>query len=239
MYRIYLNKSDATFIVGILLCDVSLLAKAQKLPNLLRRLAPRYPAVWWIPFLLGLYVSPFGHGFATSRQAFSGYPGYTILFATVPPKTTPMYWFRFWASALIVVPIHQIPVLKRMLEGRTAQFLGRVSFALYLLHGPLVWSIGVRLYVACGLDDRYPELEKWHNLARLPGGPLGLEIKFLVPLALSLVILLASSELFTRYVDEPSIKFVQWCFSAGQPAEVKNTESALPLLEMNEVVVPP
>jgi peptidoglycan/LPS O-acetylase OafA/YrhL len=233
-HRVYLEKSDAPFLVGILLCDVTLLAKEDKLPSVLRRVRPRYQLLWCIPFLLGLYLSAFGHGFAFKLSHFSGYPGSSILGFLVPPNTDFKLWYRFWASALIVISISQIWFLKHVLESRIVQFLGRVSYGLYLIHGPIVWSVGVRMYAAFGLDDRYPELKSWHNIARLPGGPLGLEVRWLVPFALLLALALTIAELFTRFIDEPCIKFVQWCFAFGRPVAEPRTESTLPLLEVEK-----
>ncbi|KJY00490.1 acyltransferase like protein [Zymoseptoria brevis] len=235
-YRLYLSKRDALFIVGILFCDVFLLAEAGKLPNILKRLAPRYNALWYIPFLLGLYIAPFGHGFAGDIREFSGYPGWSILSFLTPPHTDFKFFLRFWASTMIVVSIPHLDVCKRILEGRLAQYLGRISYGLYLIHGPILWSVGVRLYAACGLDNRYPDLKAWDNLVKIPeGGPLGLEPRFLVPWTFVLVLVLGLSELFTRCVDEPIVKLMQWCFSSCQRLDSddrKDRQSTLPLLEM-------
>lgn len=235
-YRVYLNKNDAVFIVGMLLCDISLLAEAERLPKILKRLTPRYNALWYIPLLLGLYLAPFGHGFAGDIHDFSGYPGWSILAFLLPPNTSFKYYYKFWGCTLIVVSISQLGFCRRMFEGRIAQYLGRVSFSFYLLHGPFLWSVGVRLYAACGLENRYTDLKAWDNMMKIPdGGPLGLEPRLLVPLLIILVLVLALSELFTRYVDQPSIKFVHWCFSWGQPLELEDSQdqqSSLPLLEV-------
>lgn len=76
------------------------------------------------------------------------------------------------------------------------------------------------MYAICGLTDRYTELKAWENIVRLPaGGPLGLEIQWIVPMLCMLILTLALSEIFTRFIDDPSIRFVHWIFSKGLEAQ--------------------
>lgn len=117
----------------------------------------------------------------------------------------------------------QIPLCTRMLEMRFPQYLGRVSYSFYLIHGPLLWSVGVRMYAACGLARRYQQIRSWDNWMKLPKiGPLGMEIRWLLPMIFMLIVTLAAADLFTQLVDEPSIRFVQWAFSEGVDETAKD-----------------
>lgn len=105
--------------------------------------------MWYIPFLLGIYMSALGYGFAGDPREFSAYPGWSILHFLVPFNYPDFkFWYRFWGTTLAVTSVSQIVPCKRAREGIVAQFLGRVSYGLCFFHGPLLWNIGVRVY-AC------------------------------------------------------------------------------------------
>ncbi len=79
------------------------------------------------------------------------------------------------------------------------------------------------MYAACGLARRYRQIRTWDNWTKLPNiGPLGMEIRWLLPMLFMLILTLAVADLFTQLVDEPSIKFVQWAFSEGVDGTSKN-----------------
>ncbi|PIA94860.1 hypothetical protein CB0940_08240 [Cercospora beticola] len=223
-YRLYLAKVDALFFVGLIFCDISLLSEAKQLPNLLKRVRPRHQGMWYIFLVLGLYMSALGHGFAGEPQHFSAYPGWSALHLLLPPNYPDFkFWYRFWGSTLAVTSIPQISSCKHILEMRFPQYLGRVSYSFYLIHGPLLWSVGVRMYAACGLARRYRQIRTCDNWMKLPNtGPLGMEVRWLLPMLFMLILTLAVADLFTQLVDEPSIKFVQWAFSEGVDGTPKN-----------------
>ncbi|KAJ4182721.1 hypothetical protein NW755_010218 [Fusarium falciforme] len=72
-------------------------------------------------------------------------PGFVFLSYFVPKYYIPMSGWMFYQSmgALLLVPcILRSPLLSRLLEGRVAQYLGKISFSLYLVHGPVLHCIG-------------------------------------------------------------------------------------------------
>ena len=121
-------------------------------------------------------------------------------------SVTPWYMI---ASLQIVFACHQLPPLQRFLNTGTIQYLGSISFALYLMHGPLLYS---------KLCDRAMELI-W-KFAGLPGGATGIgegtasaKQLFFVWMAgaFSLGILSVwMADLFWRLVDQPSVTFARW-----------------------------
>jgi peptidoglycan/LPS O-acetylase OafA/YrhL len=89
------------------------------------------------------------------------------------------------AGALIVYAVLASPWLREILSARIPAFLGRISFGLYLVHVPLIVTIGAWLYV---------------HLA---------PVNF-VELVLGLIVLLAASLLLawamTKWIDDPLVR---------------------------------
>jgi len=93
--------------------------------------------------------------------------------------------------------------------------LGRISFALYLVHGPCLWILGDRIYASVGWvrQTHLLNISRWCNLFPLPRwGPLGLEFGFLVPNLVMLPFPFWVAEMATKLFDEPSVRFAQWLY---------------------------
>ena len=117
-------------------------------------------------------------------------------------------WYMI-ASLQIVLACHQLPFLQRLLSTGPIQYLGSISYALYLMHGPLLNS---------SLCNRIMDLI-W-GFAGLPGGEAGIREEtasagqlFFVWIAgaSSLGILSVwMADLFWRLVDQPCVNFARW-----------------------------
>lgn len=103
------------------------------------------------------------------------------------------------AGIAITASVLLSPLWRRAFQVGAAQFLGRISFALYLVHFPLLFTVGAAAY----------------PLFRWPGG---LAVFFVLFAALSLAIAYA----FTLAVDEPVLRAVKW-------VQVKARRSVLPV----------
>lgn len=122
------------------------------------------------------------------------------------PRTPGFRWFaaivnnsRYWqsAGAAIIVPcVANLGVLRRLFSCSLLQYLGRISFALYLVHLPLLATLGWRLV---------PTVWTFAGRDNYLQGCGGLVISFL--LILPLVIWMA--DLFYRFVDKPCISFAR------------------------------
>jgi peptidoglycan/LPS O-acetylase OafA/YrhL len=80
----------------------------------------------------------------------------------VPKYYTPLSGWMFYeamGAVLLVACILRSPVLVRLLESRLPQYLGKVSFSLYLVHGPVLHSLGFwimpRLFDSFGKTGGY------------------------------------------------------------------------------------
>lgn len=112
--------------------------------------------VRWLTILLALY-------FLSYPDAGAEYtPGFIFLSDWVPRYYIPLSGWMFYQSmgALMLLPcILRSPVLVRLLETRPVQYLGKVSFSLYLVHGPVLHSFGFwlmpRLFDAMGRTRGY------------------------------------------------------------------------------------
>lgn len=125
----------------------------------------------------------------------------------------------------MVASVPHMPWLKSFFEMRFNLYLGRISYAFYLIHGPVMWTLGDRLYVAVGWyrDSHKTGIPGWVNLFPLSkAGPFGFELSFLLPHIIILPVTLWLAEVVTRTVDKPTVKFVQWAYARTlAPAPVK------------------
>ena len=130
------------------------------------------------------------------------------------------WFFLFWAAMFLVAGIPRIWWLKSFFESSFNQYLGRISFSLYLVHGPILWTLGDRLYCAVGWYKEAHEefIPDWVNKFPLShSGPMGLEPAFLVPHLILLPLTLWAAEIVAKICDEPSARFAAWAYSLTLP----------------------
>ncbi len=143
-------------------------------------------AIWFMPvwysFMLGVLV------FARWRRQIPAWPlALYMTLLTVAPivagRGGEFVWVAVATSAVLWAAIER-DRLARWLADPASQFLGRVSYSLYLIHTPLM---GAALVVT----------------AKLLGEPT--LTKQLVGVALTTVVVLVASEVFYRAVERPAI----------------------------------
>ena len=72
-------------------------------------------------------------------------PGFRFLAWLAPRWYLPISKWMYYQSigALLLIPcVLRSPTLRNLLEGSVAQYLGKVSFSFYLIHGPVLHSLG-------------------------------------------------------------------------------------------------
>ncbi|KAL3417155.1 acyltransferase [Phlyctema vagabunda] len=205
------------FLAGLLLCELDLLAQSNDLPAVFYRCRSE---LWKSPFFYVLFAcSIYLSGVPSSKpdiETLRESPGWYYLSYLKPAAIQDSKWFYlFWAAAFLVAATRHVHLLKRFFETRFNQYLGRISFGLYLVHGPVLWILGDRLYAAVGWrrDFNNEGLTAWSDIYPLSkSGPLGLEIAFLAPHLILLPFTLWLAEITTRLFDEPSVRFAQWLY---------------------------
>ncbi|EXJ91013.1 hypothetical protein A1O1_04120 [Capronia coronata CBS 617.96] len=205
----------SVFMSGMLLGDLDLLAASDNLPHLFSNLARFKSFIFYTLFVVGLYLGGVP-SFSADINYLRESPGWGLLSLLKPQAVYDYKWFYlFWAATFVVASIQHIPRLKGFFETRFNQYLGRISFAFYLVHGPILCSLGDRIYAAAGWikESQITTIPGWIDLVPLPKiGPFGLELSFLLPQLILLPVTLWVAEVATSLIDEPSVLFSQWLY---------------------------
>lgn len=106
------------------------------------------------------------------------------------------YW-PGWGAILLVWSTSCYKPLQRLFDNRLSQYLGKISFSLYIVHGVVTHTIG---YALMNFFDGILGREEAINRAIGFGVGSGAILFFTIWLA----------DLFTRVVDEPSVNFAKW-----------------------------
>lgn len=109
------------------------LMEAWEAGKLTRRVNP------WLTLTLGILLGFPSQGFA-ARLGLPQMPGSLTL-------GNPDGVFPPIAAALIVYSILNSPWMRRLLSGQICQYFGRISFPLYLVHVPFIYTIVIALYL--------------------------------------------------------------------------------------------
>ena len=206
----------ACFMTGMLLCDLDLLAEKNQLPEFFSRFKPLQSWIYYVLFAMALYLGGVP-SITNDMNHLRESPGWYLLSFLKPQAFWDFRWFfRYWAATFSMIAFPKLPKLKAFFETSFCQFLGRISFMLYLVHGPVLWSLGDRVYALVGRihEGQIGNIPTWMNRMPLPDwGPFGLELSYLVPHLILLPFTFWVSELATRLIDEPSLKFAKWLFN--------------------------
>ncbi|CAK4031428.1 acyltransferase like [Lecanosticta acicola] len=228
------------FFCGMLTSELDLLAESGqvRLPwDGLRNFFIRRPRlrmfVLHLTLLIGLYLACQPSSDGKPREELLGecYGWKTLnrlipgSYKDGPPNNTHYRWYYLiWAAWFTVVGVKEIPWVRWIFETNTAQYLGRHSFALYLIHGPMIGIFSERVFYLTGVKSpidldsfvKFGHLyNKWHDAPWWPfpdGGYAGLEPNFLFCVALSIPLFLYVAELGTKAFDAPSIKTSNWMY---------------------------
>lgn len=205
----------ALFVAGMLLCDLDLLEQSDDLPDFFTALGRFKTTFFYVLFLASLYLGGVP-SYDSDVHVLRDSPGWHYLSYLKPQAVYDYKWFYlFWASTFLVASIPRIPWLKAFFEAHFNQYLGRISFAFYLVHGPLLWSVGDRVYAAVGWskESQAVNIPGWINLLPLSKiGPFGLELSFLVAHLVLFPLTLWVAEMTTTLIDEPSVNLSQWLY---------------------------
>lgn len=144
----------------------------------------------------GLVVAVFVGALPEWEPEFT--PGYRWMGYVTPVTYTNLP--RFWAAvgAIVIVAIcGRLPAVAAFLSSAPIRYLGRISFAFYLVHLFCITAVGFPVlwltWVAWGRDTPV-------------GGPLG----FFVSYSILTVFTIWMADIFWRFVDIPIVKLGKW-----------------------------
>ena len=189
----------ALFFCGMFLAEIDTIRgskSANRLPTShgwSSPLTPQYARAFWIVLsVLALYLM------SQPDQFFDKTPGWIWLSSLIPEWFTEKY--RYWqciGSVLFVASVNQSPLLQWPFNNSFVQYFGKISYAIYLMHGPVLHTIGYTIEeLAWGITgtETFTQFVWGFILSSL----------FIIP------IVVWASDLFWRTVDMPSVKFARW-----------------------------
>jgi peptidoglycan/LPS O-acetylase OafA/YrhL len=149
--------------------------------------------LWTGIMLIGLFLSS-----CPSTQPGNA-PGYMYLATFVPE---PYNWqpgrpFQAIGGCLVVWSFMHLPRIQRIFTMAVPQYLGQISYAFYIVHGPILHGFGYRLVLNC-----WSVTGKETSLGFASG--LALAVLVILPIALW------AADLFWRAVDTPCVEMAKW-----------------------------
>lgn len=129
------------FLAGMLLCDLTLLAERNELPAFLAHLEPYQTYIYYHILAISIFLGGVPSKDKDIEQLAKS-RGWYYLSALKPQAVYDYKWFYlFWAAVLLVAAVPRIHWLKRFFETSFCQYLGRISYALYMVHVGLPASL--------------------------------------------------------------------------------------------------
>ena len=147
---------------------------------------------WIANFACGLFLASYPDDLGHDT------PGYRYLTTLIPEYYTEKY--RFWqsvAAVQIIWAVNNADVLKRLFMGAFPQYLGKISFALYLVHGPMIHTFGYwvmpRAWALTGSETRFH-----------------FELGFFLASCAIVPVTVWAADVFWRAIDVPCVRFARW-----------------------------
>lgn len=131
------------FVGGMILAELDLLSSSdlsEKLGRYRMGLSVRRSRFMrWSAIFVALYFL----SYPDAAAEFT--PGFRLLSQLVPrwyPPVARWMWYQAIGAVILIPCVLRSPSLRRLLEGQVAQYLGKISFSFYLVHGPVLHSLG-------------------------------------------------------------------------------------------------
>jgi peptidoglycan/LPS O-acetylase OafA/YrhL len=149
-------------------------------------------ALWITAAFAGLFLmsQPDAHAEVT--------PGWQYLSTQIPLWWSEKYrYYQTLGSMLFALSVTRLPILQDPFTSPPVQYLGRIAYALYLMHGPIMHAFGYRIQAAfwamSGTETHTQYVTGWVAGA-LVNGPL----------------VIWAADVFWRAVDAPSVRLARW-----------------------------
>ncbi|KAJ1325983.1 acyltransferase family protein [Microdochium nivale] len=143
-------------------------------------------------------------------------PGFGILAELFTPRTYGDGKYLFWHALGSILFIFAVPLLPRLaewvFENAVAQYLGRISYALYLCHGPIMHSLGFAVQPWIWehfAGVRAVPAEEEGGPVQWTGGVSGWCLGLTMGWLMSLVVTILLADVFWRYIDVGCVKIAR------------------------------
>ena len=172
------------------------------------------PSWRWTIYTLTTIVIVLAFYFATYPRFPTG--ELMTLYSWLPAPIVDV-WGPCAAGILTVIAVHKSKPLSRIFSLRPMLFLGRHSFAIYLVHLPIICSLGAWLAIILDSNIKPTSVIVFK---------LALTLNFFAIAAAVLVVAIA----FSRFIDKPSIRFGHWL---SHTFDQRFFYRRVPLIEVN------
>lgn len=152
--------------------------------------SPRRPLWIWL-FVLGLFIG------SSPNSAPTHTPGFRFLASLAPKSYGETHRFPQTIGAILIVfSINHSKDLQKLFTNRLAQYLGKISYAFYIVHGPILHSLGYSLMP---------------NIWKITGSETDGQycFGFLIGWTICLAVSLWAGDVFWRAVDIPSVRLAR------------------------------
>lgn len=123
---------------------------------------------------------------------------YSFLSWIHPFTAWDMFFWEGFGAIMIVYIIGRLRFVQKFLEWPISQYMGKTSFALYLVHGTVIKTLG-----------HFAVIQTWTKVTGYTGW--GYALGILAPLFLIVgPVAILVSDWFWRGVDIPSVRFARW-----------------------------
>ncbi|KAF7170166.1 hypothetical protein CNMCM5623_002681 [Aspergillus felis] len=189
------------FLSGMLMAEADLINGTWERPaadeNLMHRtrstLSRLSSRKFWIAlFIFGLYLG------SAPNTGYKWTPFYMWTWRITPRTYPEPHRFPQTVGAvLIVFSINHSKDIQKLFVNPLSQYLGKISFAFYIVHGPILHSLGYSLMP---------------NIWKVTGKETDFQycLGFLIGWLICLPVSLWAGDVFWRAVDIPSVKFARW-----------------------------
>lgn len=180
----------ALFVAGMSVAELDVLVNTSSSRKAMMQ-KKRTKIVLWTMIIVGVYLAGFPRDNGTQSL------GYTFT-KDIWPYTE--YRRRFWlsiAAILIVLPLPYLPILHSFFNTGLIRYLGKISFALYLIHGLGNRTVGV--WLLHFVWSKIGQEGFWRYL-----------MSYVVSSLIYLPIIIWWSDMYWRAIDIPATNFAKW-----------------------------